>query len=131
MNRGCSPAIVLGLLIAVASLVVEHGLQVWRALWLRLTGYNVWNLPRPGIEPMSPAFRVDSSPLDPQGKSSAEPLYALSYFIFNFAQGGKYCSWPHFTAEEIEIQRYNLSKAFEQVAETVFELSDSKTQVFI
>ena len=80
---------------------------------------------------MSPAFQVDSSPLDPQGKSSAEPLYALSYFIFNFTQGGKYCSWPHFTAEDIGIQRCNLSKAFEQVAEAVFELSDSKTQVFI
>ena len=24
-----------------------------------LTGYNVWNLPRPGIEPMSPAFQVE------------------------------------------------------------------------
>ena len=82
----------------------------------------MWNLPRPGIEPVSPAFQVDSSPLDPQGKSSAELLYELSYFIFNFAQGGKYCSWPRFTAEEIEIQRRNLSNATEQVAEPVFEL---------
>ena len=82
----------------------------------------MWNLPRPGIEPVSPAFQVDSSPLDPQGKSSAELLYELSSFIFNFAQGGKYCSWPRFTAEEIEIQRRNLSKATEQVAEPVFEL---------
>ena len=55
-----------GLLIAVASLVVEHGLSSCgsRALEHRLSScgarsqllHSTWDLPRPGIEPMSPAL---------------------------------------------------------------------------
>ena len=62
---------VCGLLIAVAFLVAEHGLQARRlsscsspALDLRLSSCgsrayllrSMWDLPRPGLEPMSPAL---------------------------------------------------------------------------
>ena len=40
------------LLIAVASLVVEHGLWVTQAQLL----LSMWDLPRPGIEPVSPVL---------------------------------------------------------------------------
>ena len=47
------------LLIAVPSLAAEHGLQACR-LSSRSTRalliHGMWNLPRPGIEPMSPAL---------------------------------------------------------------------------
>ena len=60
-----------GLLIAVASLVVEQGLQGAWAQWLQHVGSVVfsarglwstgsvvctWDLPRPGVEPMCPAL---------------------------------------------------------------------------
>ena len=60
---------VRGLLIVVASLVVEHGLQVrgLQQLWFvecRLSTYGaqaqllhgMWDLPGPGLEPVSPAL---------------------------------------------------------------------------
>ena len=57
-ERGLLFVVVRGLLIAVASLVAEHGFQECklsscgsRALLLR----GMWDLPRPGLEPMSPA----------------------------------------------------------------------------
>ena len=42
-SRGCSLIVVHGLLIAVASFAMERRLS------------SMWNLPRPGIEPVSPA----------------------------------------------------------------------------
>ena len=63
-----------GLLFTVPSLVAEHGLwgewasavvaQGW-ASWLRST----WDLPRPGIKPMSPALAGRFSTTGPPGKS--------------------------------------------------------------
>ena len=78
-SRGCALVVVHRLLIVVASLVVEHGLQNVQAsagaaqglggcssgaLKHRLNSYgawaqllcNMWDLPRPEIEPMSSAL---------------------------------------------------------------------------
>ena len=65
-SRACSLVAASRLLIAVASLVAEHGLQGAEAQQLRLTGTRAWAQPqlpgsmwsilRPGIEPMSPAL---------------------------------------------------------------------------
>ena len=76
-----------GLLLAVASLAVEHGLQVrrlssygWRDLEHRLSSCGtraqllrgMWDLPGPGVEPMSPALEGGFLTTAPPGKS----LYA-------------------------------------------------------
>ena len=63
---------VRGLLIAVASLVAEHGLQM-RGLsscgtWAQLPR-DMWNLPGPGLEPMSPSFAGGFLTTAPLGKS--------------------------------------------------------------
>ena len=81
-----------GLLIVVASLVVEHRLQAYRLQYLQRTGsvvvahgpgacrlsscgawaqllWGMWNLPRPGIEPMSPALAGGFLFTVPPGKS--------------------------------------------------------------
>ena len=76
---------VRGLLVAGASLVVEHGLQGTQASGaaahgLRSCGMQayqllrgMWDLPRPGIEPMSPAlaggFFTTESPVKPWAPS--------------------------------------------------------------
>ena len=59
-----------GPLIIAASLVAEHRLQMRRlsncgsrAQLLR----GMWDLPRPGLEPVSPALAADSQPLRHQG----------------------------------------------------------------
>ena len=64
--------VVLELLIAVASLVAEHGLKAdglnncgeWTSLSL-----GMWNLPAPGIELMSPALAGRVLMTAPPGKS--------------------------------------------------------------
>ena len=55
-----------GLLIAVAGLVVEHGLRSCGKQTLLLHG--MWDLSGPGIEPMSPAWAGGGSTVPP-GKS--------------------------------------------------------------
>ena len=62
--------VVRGPLIIAASLVVEHRLQMRRlsncgsrAQLLR----GMWDPPRPGLEPVSPALEADSQPLRHQG----------------------------------------------------------------
>ena len=91
-SRGHAPVAVHGLLIVVASLVVEHGLQNVQAsagaaqglggcssgaLKHRLNSYgawaqllcNMWDLPRPEIEPVSPALAGRFLTTGPPGKS--------------------------------------------------------------
>ena len=61
VSGSCSPVAVHGLLIAVASLVSEYGLQCAQAQQVQRTGQlscSMWNIPRPGIEPMLPALAV-------------------------------------------------------------------------
>ena len=68
-----------GFFIAEASLVVEHGLQ---QLWC--LGFAVppqWNLPRPGIEPVSLHWQVDSYPLHHQGSPVLSILYSWRCFL--------------------------------------------------
>ena len=62
-----------GLLLAVAAFVAEHGLQTCglsscgtRAQLL----HGMWNLPGPGIEPVSPALADGLSTTGPPGNSS-------------------------------------------------------------
>ena len=71
-ERGLLFVVVCGLLIAVASPVAEHGLQVHRlsscgtqAQLLR----SMWDLPRPEVKPMSPALAGGFLTTAPPGKS--------------------------------------------------------------
>ena len=62
--------VVCGPLIIVASLVAEHRLQMCRlsncGSWAQsLCG--MWDLPRPGLEPVSLHWQADSQPLRHQG----------------------------------------------------------------
>ena len=73
---------VRGLLTIAASLVAEHRLQMRRlsncgsrAQWL----HGMWDLPRPGLEPVSPALAGRLSPTAPPGKSQLSILYILVY----------------------------------------------------
>ena len=51
-ERGCSLALVHGLLTALASLVAEHELQ---GAWAQLP-HSMWDLPGSGMEPVSPSL---------------------------------------------------------------------------
>ena len=64
---GHSPVAVGKLLIAVASLVVEHGLSGCHPR--APLPHNMWNLPGPGIEPVSPALAARFLTTGPPGKS--------------------------------------------------------------
>ena len=72
--HGLSLVAVHGLLIAVASLVAEHRLY---GDWASVVGSSraslprsMWNLPGPGIKPMSPALAAGFSTTVPPGKPS-------------------------------------------------------------
>ena len=62
--RGAAPLSGAWLLVAVASLA-ERRLQGARAQWLR----GMWNLPQPGIEPVSPALAGGFLPTVPPGSA--------------------------------------------------------------
>ena len=76
-SGGYSLAVVHGLLIAVASCCRARALDVWASVLAvcelgvcgapaQLPG-STWDLPDPGMEPASPAWQVDSLPLNPLG----------------------------------------------------------------
>ena len=79
-EQGLLLVVVRGLLIWVASLAAEHGLQGRQAsvvaaselsscgTWALLPR-GTWNLPRPGIEPVSPALAGGCLTTGPPGKS--------------------------------------------------------------
>ena len=92
MSRGSSPVVAHRLLIAVAPLVAEHRLSGARALVAVVHGLSscssqdpedkfnscgtqvqllrsMWNLPRLGIEPISPALAGSFLPTVPPGES--------------------------------------------------------------
>ena len=63
--------------------------------WTQYLPQGTWNLPRPGIEPVSPAWQADSQPLDHQRSPSAinilnqtDPLYFLCLLFFSHRLGG-------------------------------------------
>ena len=83
-ERGLLLVVVHGLLIAVASLVAEHGLLArglsscgLQALEHRLSScgawayllHGMWDLPRPGLEPVSPALAGRFLTTAPPGRS--------------------------------------------------------------
>ena len=76
-KRGPVFITVHGPLTIAASLVVEHRLQTRR---LSKCGSRaqllcgMWDLPRPGLEPVSPALAGRLSTTEPPGKPSATPL---------------------------------------------------------
>ena len=72
----------------VASLVAEHRLQTCRlsncgsrAQLLR----SMWDLPRPGLEPVSPALAGRLSTTAPPGKPDAYVLYQLPILIYLYS----------------------------------------------
>ena len=71
-----------GPLTIAASLVVEHRLQTRRlsncASWAHLL-HGLWDLPRPGLEPVSPALAGRFSTTAPPGKPSS--WLVLNHFI--------------------------------------------------
>ena len=83
-ERGPLFIVVRGPLTVAASLVVEHRLQMRslsscgsRAQLLR----GMWDLPRPGLEPVSPALAGNSQPLRHQGSPE---MSFVTLFLFRF-----------------------------------------------
>ena len=66
-SRDCSPVVVLGRLVVVASLVAERGLSSCGTRPQLPRG--LWDLPRPGMEAISPALAGGFLSTTPQGKS--------------------------------------------------------------
>ena len=66
-ERGPLFIAVRGPLTIAASLVAEHRLQTRRAQLLR----GMWDLPRPGLEPVSPALAGRLSTTAPPGKPTS------------------------------------------------------------
>ena len=64
-SRGCPLVVVHSLLTVAASLIMEHG------LWGRPAQLpcGLWDLPRPGIEPVSPALQGRFLTTGPPGKA--------------------------------------------------------------
>ena len=96
-KRGPLFIAVRGPLTIAASLVAEHRLQTCRlsscgsrAQWLR----GMWDLPRPGLEPMSPAVAGRFSTTAPPGKPQdieiklkfleARSPYFYSFYLYYF-----------------------------------------------
>ena len=89
-KRGPFFIAVCGPLTIAASLVVEHKL---RTRWLSNCGSRaqllrgMWNLPRPGLEPVSPALAGRFSTIVPPGKpwQSYFQLYVLKLRFLNLS----------------------------------------------
>ena len=84
-ERGPLFIVVRGPLTIVASLVAEHRLQMRRlsncgsrAQLLR----GMWDPPRPGLEPVSPALAGRFSPLRHQGS----PVSSFLHYFYSFSQ---------------------------------------------
>ena len=91
-KRGQLFIVVHGPLTITASLVVEHGLQTHRlsscgsrAQLLR----SMWDLPRPGLEPVSPALAGGFSTTVPPGKPKLGVFNSLS-LVGCSTRGGVY-----------------------------------------
>ena len=69
-------------------IVPEHRLLGAQALALLLRG--LWNLPGPGIEPMSPALEGGFLSTVPPGKSHVGALYLVSRAVTNYHKLGDF-----------------------------------------
>ena len=81
----------MGFSFSVASLVAEHWLWDARlnncSIWAQLP-WGLWNLPRPGIEPMSPLLIGRFLTAGPPGKSQSKVFnFNKVQFIFFFLSG--------------------------------------------
>ena len=83
MSRGYSLVVVLRLLTAVASFVVEHWLSVCGLQLLQLVSSraqaqlllnDIWDPSRPGVEPTFPAFAGRFLTTGPPGRSQERDL---------------------------------------------------------
>ena len=107
-KRGLLFVAVRGLFSAVASLVAEHGLQAHglsscgsRALERRLSSCGsraqllrgMWDLPRPGLEPVSLALADGFSTTAPPGKSQFLKYFNSLAFILPSERGYKLVVW--------------------------------------
>ena len=81
VSGGYSLAMVLGLLIMVASLIVEHRLSNSGTGSLLLRG--MWDLPRSGMKPISPVLLGRYFTTEPAGKSPS-PFF-LKYLLIYLA----------------------------------------------
>ena len=52
--------------------------------WRGYPFLSLWDPPNPGIEPRSPAWQVDASPAEPQGKPKNTGLGSLSLLQWTF-----------------------------------------------
>ena len=93
-SRGYSLVAAYRLRIAVASLVAEHRLRVFTRYSARASlPRSMWNLPRSGIEPGSPALAGGFLTTRPPGKSPVSPYKALVTSLLNSCpkQVSSYC----------------------------------------
>ena len=82
VSRGYSLDVVSRLSVEVTSLVVEHRLKsccTWASLFC-----GMWDLPRPRIEPVSPALAGRFFTNEPPGKP---PFFLFIVIIFNLGGG--------------------------------------------
>ena len=83
-KRGPLFIVVCGPLIIAASLVAEHRLQTHRLSNCGSRAQSLrcmWDLPRPGLEPVSPALAGRFSTTAPPGKPWMEILYLLVHCL--------------------------------------------------
>ena len=84
-KRGPLFIAVRGPLTIAASLVAEHRLQTRRlsncGSWAQLL-HGMWDLPRPGLEPVSPALAGRFSTTAPPGKPPRNFIFAVSSVFF-------------------------------------------------
>ena len=96
-KRGPLFITVRGPLTVAASLVAEHRLQTRRLSSCGTRAYllrGMWDLPRPGLEPVSPALAGRLSTTAPPGKSSSSFLKDI--FIKDRILGWQLYSFQHF-----------------------------------
>ena len=106
-KRGPLFITVHGPLTIAASLVAEHRLQTCR---LSNCGSRaqlfcgMWDLPRPGLEPMSPALAGRFSTTVPPGKPQS-PLLFISFISLGALRSRKHRHYLLFTDGEMQDQR--------------------------
>ena len=87
-KRGPLFIAVRGPLTVAASLVAEHRLQTCRLSSCGSRAYllcSMWDLPRPGLEPVSPALASRLSTTAPPGKPPYSFLLTFNYISFSSA----------------------------------------------
>ena len=63
------------------------------------------DLPDPGVEPGSPALKVDSLPTDLSGKPNSHVREVFSYYLFNIFSGPLFFFWDH---QKVNVGEFNV-----------------------